>query len=294
MKYGLVKLRAELLLILTAMIWGSTFVVQKTAMSNISPFMFNTLRSLIGAGALFVINLFFHSERDKKLKRKNKDLYKAGIVAGFLLYFGMAFQQWGLTTSSAGHAGFISSLYILLVPLIALLFGKRVRKEIWFCIFVALIGLYLLCVNSGNYVSKGDILVFFSTFFFAFHIIWISKYAGKVNAIKLSCIQFLTAGIFSFFTSVNLEVTTKSGIIKSIPELLVAGVLSSAVAYTLQIIAQKHIKPYIASLILSLESVFSVIAGYIFLHEILSLKEIIGCILVFISIFMTEYGKKNK
>ena len=284
MKIGIVKFKANICLFLAAIIWGATFVVQKTAMENLPPMIFIASRCFMGAISLFVISLFF-----KKNKKQNDNkIAETGIIAGIFLYMGMSLQQTGMVYSSAGHAGFISSLYILIVPLITLLFGQKIKRNVWYSIIIALFGLYLLSVADNFKIAHGDLIILFSALFFAFHIIWISKRAKKSNAIKLSCYQFLSAGTLSLISSLIFETTTIENFKGAWFEILFAGILSCAIAYTLQIKGQKHIKPQIASLILSLESVFSVFAGYIFLHEILSSKEIFGCLLMFTAIYLAE------
>lgn len=277
------------MLLLTALIWGVTFVAQKSAMDNIQPFMFNALRSVIGAFILFLISFFI---KEKK-KIKQKPLVEGGLILGALLFLGMAFQQIGIVTTTAGHAGFISSLYIVMVPLFSMLLGKKVEKFVWLGILLAIFGLYLLCVKDGFRISTGDLSVLFSGVFFALHIVCISKYANKTDPIKLSCLQFFFAGIFSLFVSLIFETTTVSGIVFASKELLYAGVLSCAIGFTLQIVAQKHVRPYIASLILSLESVFALLAGFLLLNEMLTLKEFFGCVLMFVAVFVAQYHRKK-
>lgn len=277
------------MLFLTALIWGVTFVAQKSAMDNLAPFMFNALRSVIGASALFLISFFIQQKR----KIKRKPLIKGGLILGIFLFLGMAFQQIGIVTTSAGHAGFISSLYIVMVPLFSILLGKKVEKFVWLGVLLAILGLYFLCVKDGFKISTGDLTVLFSGVFFALHIVFISKYANKTDPIKLSCLQFLFAGIFSFFVSLIFEKTTILAINNSWVELLYAGVLSCAIGFTLQIVAQKHVRPYIASLILSLESVFALVAGFLFLNEIFSLRELFGCLLMFVAVFVAQFHSKK-
>ncbi|MDO5437764.1 MAG: DMT family transporter [bacterium] len=290
MKIGIIKLRANLMLFLTALIWGATFVAQKSAMENLGPYMFNGIRCLIGAFSLFIISFFVKSRH----KNKRRHLIEGGAVAGVLLFLATTLQQTGIVTTTAGKAGFISSLYIVMVPLFALISGRKIEKTVWIGVMLALLGLYFLCVREGaGGINKGDLIILFSAVFFALHIMCIAKYAKKVNAVKLSCIQFLFAGIFSTVLAFMFETTELIDVQKSGVELFYTGVLSCAIAFTLQIGAQKHVRPYIASLILSLESVFAVIAGFLFLNELLSLREIFGCILMFAAVYAAQHRQKN-
>ena len=290
MKISFYKTRANLMLLLTAFIWGVTFVYQKTAMDILGPYVFNGVRCLVGAFSLFIISLFFKSKHNVKYKKHH--LVEGGAIAGVLLFLATTMQQVGIVTTSAGKAGFITSLYIVMVPIFSLISGKKVEKSVWLGVLFALIGLYLLSVKGGIYIEKGDLIILFSAVFFALHIMCISKYSKKTDAIKLSCLQFLFAGVFASILGVMFENVQLSNILSCTKEIFYTGVLSCAVAFTLQIGAQKHAKPYIASLILSLESVFAVFAGYFILNEILTLKEIIGCIFMFLAVYAAQYVKK--
>ena len=281
MKISFYKTRANLMLLLT---------VQKTAMDVLGPFTFNGVRCLVGAFSLFIISLFFKSKHNVKYKKRH--LVEGGAVAGIILFLATTLQQVGIVTSSAGKAGFITSLYIVMVPIFSLISGKKVGRSVWLGVLLALIGLYLLCVKGGIYIEKGDLIILFSAVFFALHIMCISKYSKKTDAIKLSCVQFLFAGVFASILGLMFETIQISSILTCSKEIFYTGVLSCAIAFTLQIGAQKHAKPYVASLILSLESVFAVMAGYFILNEILTVKEILGCIFMFLAVYVAQYVKK--
>lgn len=292
MNNAIIKTKANIMLLMAAIIWGVTFVCQKTAMDNIGPLMFNGIRCLIGSFALFLISLFYKSKND--IKRKRRHLVEGGALAGSMLFIATTLQQIGIVDSTAGKAGFISSLYILMVPIFTLLTGKKIANTVWLGVLCALIGLYMLCVKDGFGISKGDLTILFSAVFFAIHIMVISKYAKKTNAIKLSCVQFLFAGIFAIIPAFIFETVSLALLSKVKVELFFTGILSCAVAFTLQISGQKLIKPYIASLILSLESVFSVAAGYLFLHEVLTIKEFFGCMLMFAAVFLAQHNTRHR
>ncbi len=290
MKISFYKTRANIMLFLTALIWGATFVAQKTAMDVLGPYTFNGVRCLVGSISLFLISLLLKPKQNIKYKKHH--LIEGGAVAGVLLFLATTLQQVGIVTSSAGKAGFITSLYIVMVPFFSFVSGKKVKKSVWLGVLLALVGLYLLCFKGGLYVEKGDLIILFSAAFFALHIMCISKYSKKTDAIKLSCIQFLFAGIFASILGLMFEVVDLKNILSCTKEIFYTGVLSCAVAFTLQIGAQKHVRPYIASLILSLESVFAVAAGYLFLNEVLTPKEILGCIFMFLAVYVAQYVKK--
>ncbi len=290
MKISTIKTQANIMLFLTALIWGVTFAAQKSAMENIGPFAFNGIRCLTGAAALFIISFFIKSKHDIKYKKRH--LIEGGTISGVILFVATTLQQTGIVTSTAGHAGFISSLYIIMVPLFSFVTGKTVELRVWLGVLFATAGLYFLCVKGGFEIGRGDITILFSAVFFALHIMCIAKYAKKTNAVKLSCLQFLFAGIFASILALIFETLSFENVILSSREIFYTGVLSCAVAFTLQIGAQKHVRPYIASLILSLESVFAVFAGFFILNETLTPKEIIGCIFMFLAVHIAGYRKK--
>ncbi|CDM70185.1 putative membrane protein [Clostridium bornimense] len=285
----------NLMLILTALIWGSSFVAQSVGMDYIGPFTFNAIRCIIGGIVLIPIILVMDKvKKESKTKNNNKQLILGGILCGIALFIGSTFQQFGISFTSVGKAGFITALYIVLVPLLGILFKKKVSLKIWLSVFISLIGLYLLCITENFSIGKGDLLVLFCAFFFAIHILLIDYFSPKVNGVKMSCIQFFVAGIISVFPMAIFESPTLASILLAWAPILYAGVLSCGVAYTLQVVAQKNTDPTVASLLLSLESVFAVISGWFILGESLSLKELIGCILVFIAIILAQLPNKNK
>lgn len=301
------KLRNALILALTAFIWGTSFVAQSVGMDYIGPFTFNGVRSFIGAMTLVPCMLI-----QKKLQGKNKRTYQiasenkapvdeknikelviGGILCGVLLFVSSSLQQIGIKYTSAGKAGFITAFYIVLVPVIGIFMKKTSSWKIWAAVVLALAGLYCLCIKEGLSIGKGDILIFFCAIGFSLHIMVIDYFAPKVNGVALSCIQFLVCGFASVPFMLGLEQPDMTAIISAWLPILYAGVLSCGVAYTLQIIGQKNVNPTIASLILSLESCFSVLAGWIILHESLSVKESIGCILMFAAIILAQLPSKD-
>jgi len=287
---------SSILLLITAFIWGSTFVAQRAGMEYLEPFAFNTVRSLLGAFSLLIPVLIFKIKKGHNTSltkwQERRYFIIAGIICGAALFLAIGVQQVGMVHTSASKAGFISSMYIIIVPLISIFFGKKFPRTLWLGVLLASVGLYLLCAADGlTDIGRGDILVMISAFLFALHILVIDYFAPKVDSIKLSCVQFFVCGIISFFPAILFETTLLSAIWECRWALLYAGIVSSGIAYTLQIMGQKDTNPAVASLILSLESVFAVISGVIILHETLTLKEITGCVLMFIAIIVAQ-GKK--
>ncbi len=295
------RLKNALLLTLAAFIWGTSFVAQSVGMEYIGPFTFNGVRSFIGALTLLPCILFQKSFRQKagdKIKENDenngnrKELIVGGLLCGILLFVSSSLQQVGIKYTSAGKAGFITACYIVIVPVIGIFMKKTSGWNIWAAVGLALAGLYCLCIKDGFSVGKGDILIFLCAIGFSAHIMVIDYFSPKVNGVVLSCIQFLVCGFLSLPFMFGLEMPNIGQIISAWMPILYAGVLSCGVAYTLQIIGQKNVNPTIASLILSLESCFSVLAGWVILHERLSAKESVGCVLMFAAIILAQVPVK--
>lgn len=285
-------------MLLAALIWGSAFVAQRAGMDHIGPYTFNCVRSFIGSIALIpVILLFGKMGALKQLatSRGRRELLVGGLVCGAVLTVATLFQQVGLKYTSAGKAGFITAQYILLVPLFGLVIGKRVSWFVWAAVVLAIAGMYCLCIKEGFKIENGDLLVFFCAIAFSLHIMVIDNFANKVDGILLSCVQFLVCGTLSGIIMIFTEKPTFGAIAAGWLPIVYTGILSSGVAYTLQIITQQHLSPAIAALVMSMESVFAALSGWIVLHESLSTKEKIGCALVFIATLLAQIpAKKNK
>lgn len=284
------KTTNNLLLILTAFIWGSAFVAQSVGMDSIGPFTFNSIRCLLGGLVLIpVIILKKRNNKNKDLIRNNrKTLIAGGICCGVALAAGSSLQQIGLIYTPAGKAGFITALYILIVPILRTLGGKRAGLKTWTGVVLALIGMYFLCINDGFSVSKGDFLILLCAIAFSVHILVIDHFAPATDGICLSCIQFFVCSFLCAVPMFVFEHPEAASILDTWFPLAYAGILSCGAAYTLQIVAQKNTDPTVASLILSLESVFSVITGWFILKEHLSERELFGCILVFTAVILTQ------
>lgn len=284
------KMKNEFYLLLAALIWGGAFVAQSVGMNYIGPWTFNCVRNLIGAVTLYTVITFF---REKHEKHNSRETIVGGILCGIVLMIAGNLQQIGIQYTTVGKAGFITALYVVIVPCFAMLFGKKTTLQVWFCILVALIGFYLLSGNQDASVTYGDILILICAFFYAIHILVIDYYVPKADPVQMSCIQFFVAGILSLGPSLLFEHPSFSSILDARYPLLYAGVLSSGVAYTFQMIGQKNADPTIATLLLSLESVFSALLGFLILNQRLSFQEIIGCILIFIATIFSQIPMKR-
>lgn len=320
-------LRQSLLLLLTATIWGVAFVAQSVGMDYVGPFTFNAVRSLIGGVVLLpcIVLLQKINKKDtagapeyvkeqpealhdsKNIKSRDngdvasvkkdsrKTLLTGGIACGTLLCIASNLQQFGIMYTSVGKAGFITAMYIVIVPVLGIFLRKKVGAKIWCGVGIAVVGLYLLCMTeSGFSIQKGDFLLMLCAIVFSLHILVIDYFSPKTDGVKLSCIQFFTCGVLSAVGMFLTENPQISNILAAWMPILYAGVMSCGVAYTLQIIGQKGMNPTVASLILSMESVISVIAGWLILHQTLSTKELIGCLLMFAAIILVQLPDKKR
>lgn len=291
------KTKNATLLFLTAFIWGTAFVAQSVGMDHLGPFAFNGLRNLVGALALLpCILLLDKISPDETMSQPDhrKNLLKGGLCCGLLLFAASSTQQVGMQYTSAGKAGFITAFYIVLVPIFGIFLKHKTSWKVWAAVAIAIVGLYFLCITDTFQIGKGDVYIFISAILYAVHILVIDHFAPKVNGVKMSCFQFFVAGVLSVPCMLALETTTVMAVCMSWAPILYAGVLSSGVGYTLQIIGQKNMNPAIASLILSLESCISVLAGWVVLGEQLSDREMLGCVLMFAAIILAQLPEKKE
>lgn len=310
------KLRNTFFLFLTAMIWGAAFVAQSVSMDYIGPFTFICLRSVIGGlflipviivldgirrksqnesanvvsseNTLHNIEMDIEKEEKQRLSWKNKQLIEGGIVCGILLFFANCFQQTGIQYTTVGKAGFITTFYIIIVPLIGLFFKKYCGILTWIGVVIALVGLYFLCITQKLTIQRGDALILCCSVLYAGQILAIDHYNPFVDGVKMSCIQFLTGGVLGAVFMFLFENPSVAMILSAAGPILYTGIMSTGVGYTLQIVGQKGLNPTVAALILSLESVFSALSGYVFLHQVLTTRELIGCVLMFIAIVLAQ------
>ncbi len=287
------------LLFITALIWGFAFVAQSVGMDHIGPVTFNTIRSFVGGIALIPVLFFFNrnktAEEKETEKANRKPLIVGGILCGVALCVATNLQQLGIQYTTVGKAGFITALYIVIVPILGLFLHKKVGIKLWISVVIAIAGLYLLCMSGSLQLGKGDLLVLLCALVFSLHIIIIDHFSPKVDGVKMSCIQFFVCAFLSAIYMLFAEgVPSWNAIAISWVPILYAGVLSSGVGYTLQIIGQKGVSPTVASLILSLESVFSVLAGWLLLQQTMSAREILGCVLMFGAIILAQLPDRNQ
>ncbi len=291
------KTKNVLMLVLTAFIWGTAFVAQSVGMDYLEPFTFNGVRSLIGGAALIPCIAILQMTGGKEggnVSGNRKDLAAGGIACGLLLFAATSLQQIGIQYTTAGKAGFITAFYIVIVPVFGIFLRKKIGYKIWIAVVMALLGLYFLCMTEQFSVGKGDILIFACALIFSVHILVIDHFSPRVDGVRMSCIQFFVCGIASLPFMFLLETPRVGDMVNGWIPLLYAGVLSCGVAYTLQIIGQRNVNPAVASLILSLESCFSVLAGWAVLGERLSVRESMGCVLMFGAIILAQLPEKKQ
>lgn len=285
------------LLALTAFIWGSAFVAQSVGMDYLGPFTFNSVRCLLG-GIVLLPAVFIVRRNNLKgggvqggeadSKKPGGRLLAGGICCGTALAAASSLQQVGMVYTTAGKAGFITALYILIVPVIRIFFGEKAGAKVWTGVALALAGMYFLCIGEGFTIGAGDAFVLLCAVGFSIHILVIDHYAPETDGISLSCIQFFVSGILCAVPMFLYEKPRAGALLEAWLPLAYAGVLSCGVAYTLQIVAQKNTDPTVASLVLSLESVFSAVTGWIILGERLSGREFFGCLLVFSAVILAQ------
>ena len=289
------EIKSSLLLFTAASIWGVAFVAQSIGMEYMGPFTFNGARFLLGGIVLLPFALFrLKREKDRGREADKKLMLSGGLACGIAIFVASTFQQIGMQYTTVGKAGFITALYIVIVPLISIFLGKRYSYIVWFGVFLAAIGFYFLSISGNISISVGDILIMFCAISFSVHILIIDYLAPKMDGVALSCMQFLFSGVVSWILAVILETPSLQGIIKGGIPVLYAGIFSCGVAYTLQIIGQTKVAPATATLILSLESVISVLAGWVILKEALTGRQVLGCILVFAAVILVQLFMDEK
>lgn len=293
------QIKSSLILLLTATIWGVAFVAQSVGMEYIGPFTFNAIRCVLGGLVLIPVILVLKKKKEtgaeNQEKEDKKTLWAGGISCGVILCIASNLQQFGIMEASVGKSGFFTALYIVMIPVIGIFIGKRPGIKLWFCVALAVVGMYLLCMKDGSFtIERADIMLLLCALAFSFHILVVDYFSPKVDGVKMSCIQFFVCGVLSAVGMLFTETPDISNIQAAWLPLLYAGLLSCGVGYTLQIVGQKGINPVIASLIMSLESVISALAGWVILGQVLSPKEILGCVLMFVAIIITQIPIGNK
>lgn len=300
------QIRNSLILFLTAFIWGVAFVAQSKGMDYVEPFTFNGVRSVIGGlfliPCIFVLNKLnperqteYRTMSPENQKAGRKKLMTGGILCGIVFFVASNLQQFGIVYTTVGKAGFITAMYIVIVPILGLFFRRKCSPAVWLGVLLAVGGLYFLCITDGFAIGQGELLVFLCAVGFSIHIMVIDHYTQLVDGVKMSCIQFLVNGFLSGICMFVFESPNMRSLLAAWQPILYAGILSCGVAYTLQIVGQKGMNPTVASLILSLESVISVLAGLVLLKQEMSGREILGCALMFAAIILAQLpGRKKK
>lgn len=299
------SLKGSIILLIAAMIWGFAFVAQDVAAQLIEPFTLNGVRFLIGSASLLPVILIMSKKTGRPILEKTpedrKVLVKAGVLCGVFLCIAANIQQFGIAiyppeAASSGRSGFITALYVILVPIFGIFLKKKIGLNVWVSVACATIGMYLLCFAEGlNGVYLGDIIVLCCAVGFTFQIMSIDKYGSRVDGVKLSAIEFFVSGVLSLILMVIFENPEISNILAAWKQLIFLGVFSSGVAYTFQIIGQQNMEnPTVASIIMSLESVFAAIGGVLLLNESMTAREVIGCIIMFAAIILSQLPAKRR
>ncbi len=284
----------SVLLLIGAFIWGSTFVAQSDGADKVGPFTFLCLRSVLGFAVLLPLAAVRNRRNTPARGKKSFAVLWGGLACGAVLTVSSLLQQVGIGGTSVGNAGFITAMYILIVPIFGLFLGKKMPLHLWGCVGVAVVALYLLTIKEGFSIGFGDLMVLLCAVCFAVHILVVDHFAARVDGVTLSCIQFFTVAILTVIPMLIVETPSLEAILSAWLPIAYAGVLSSGVAYTLQIIGQKYTRPAVASLVMSLESVFAVLSGMVVLGQFPTLKEGIGCVLMFAAIILAQLPKKEK
>lgn len=294
------QMEANFILLLTAGIWGFAFVSQRMGAELMGPFAFNGIRFGLGAISLIPVIYYFERKEAKQIGKENvikfdsKTTLIAGILCGFVLFSGSTLQQFGITFTTAGKTGFITALYIILVPLFGIFLKHKVGLNAWLGVALATVGLYFLCITESFTIGLGDFVILIGAGFWASHILIINYFTSKVSALRLAFFQFAFVSIISLIISSIFETTTFETVAALALPILYNGFLSVAAAFTLQIIGQKNAPPTLASIILSMEAVFGAIGGWLILGEVLSSRELVGCVIMFVAIIVSQIPNKLK
>lgn len=281
------QFKGSLMLVMAAMIWGAAFVAQSIGMDYVEPFTFLFCRSLLGALALLPVLALLGRGHAEAPKNK-KSLWTGGLACGGIMFVATSLQQFGLLSTSAGKSGFLTALYVVLVPILGVFLHKKIRATMWAGVGIAAAALYLLCVKGRFSIGRGELLTLGSALCFACHILAIDHFSPKTDGVKLSCLQFFVSSALSGAAMLVFETPSLTRIAQCWLPIGYAGILSCGAAYTLQILAQRDTNPTVASLLMSLESVFAVLFGWLLLHEHLAAKELFGCVLMLGAIVLAQ------
>ena len=295
------QLKGVFILLITALIWGSSFVAQSVGMESVEAFTFNGIRTLLGAAVLIPFILIRDFIGNKKSpvpkeakKKENKSLIIYGSIIGVILCIASNLQQQAFNYSTSGKIAFITAFYMLFVPFLGLFIRKKVPLLTWICVALGAVGLYFLCITEEGLsgINKGDILALLCAVFYAVHILAVEKFAPSIDGVKLSCVQFIVSGTLSVILMFIFESPDINAIKTAAVPILYSGVMSCGIAYTFQIIGQKYTESTVASLLMCMESVFGVICGALILKEMLSGRELTGCVIMFVAIILSQLTDK--
>ncbi len=292
------RMRSNLMLLLTAFLWGSTFVAQKAG-TAVGPLTYNGVRSVIGALVLVPVIAVLRKKKAAGGRQAGAlargTLLLGGLLCGLALFMASMLQQTGISYTTAGKAGFITALYAVLVPVLSVIIGKKIRPLIWLCVAIGVAGLYLLCMEPGKWsLQSGDLMILGCAVVFAVHILIIDHFAPQVEPVEMACIQFAVVGVLGCIGMLIWEKPSLELVLSNWLPIAYAGVLSSGVAYTLQMVALKHADPTEASLIMCLEAVFSVLTGALVLHETMTGRAAVGCVLIFAAVVLSQLPERRK
>lgn len=298
------KLKGNLLLLLTSVVWGISFIAQSKGVELITPMAFNGIRTMLGALVLVPVIFFLDLGKKKngvKVQKMDKTLFLGGLICGLCLCVASTLQTAGMIYTSPGKSGFITALYMVIVPIIGLFCGKKTRPVIWISVLIAICGLYLMCINSSLEINQGDILTLLCAIVFSFHILAIDYFSPKVDGVKLACMQFFVCGALNLIYVFLFEEPKLEPILDCWLSIGYSGIFSCGVAYTLQIVGQKYTDPTSASILMSLESVFATLTtvilvslGWNLTGGQLSLREILGCVLMFVAIILVQLPERKR
>lgn len=291
-------LKADILLLITAAIWGFAFVAQRVGMEHIGPFLFNGIRFSLGSLSLLPLIYFGlgngNSGSAPPVPIGTRTKIIGSVLAGLVLFGGASLQQMGIVYTSAGKAGFITGLYVILIPIIGLRWGRKASTGTWIGAILAVAGLYLLSVTEQFTIDKGDFLVLLSAFMWAAHVLWISWLSPRMNPLILASSQFAICSVFSLATAYALEPIVLSSILAATAPILYGGLCSVGIAYTLQVVAQRDAHPAHASILLSMEGAFAVLGGWLLLNETLSLRGVMGCALMLSGMLLSQLWEHTR
>ena len=289
--------RGSLMLLLCAMVWGAAFVAQSEGMNYVGPFTMQAARYFL-AGLVLVPVIFLRDKKGISVRPSGmtakRHQFVCGVICGVILCAASIIQQYGIIHTTVGKSGFVTALYIVFVPILGAVIGKRAGLRVWLCALAAVCGMYLLCVGSGFSVSGGDLLTLGCAVLFAIHICYVGAVVPHMDGVRLSCVQFLVCSALSAVGMLLFEAPDWGSILQCWWPIVYAGVFSGGVAYTFQIIGERDVQPTLASLLMSLESVFAALFGWLLLDQTLSTRELFGCAVMFAAIILSQLPERRK